>query len=70
MAALEHAEGHTVVVDCLTLWLSNLMAAGRDVQSEGDRLAGAVAAGATTAGDIDKLQPGGHDPKRNDPLAR
>ena len=37
-------EKRPVLVDCLTLWLSNLMAAGRDVQSEGDRLAGAVAA--------------------------
>lgn len=41
--ALAH-ETRPVLVDCLTLWLSNLMAAGRDVQGEGDRLAEAVAA--------------------------
>ena len=33
-----------MLVDCLTLWLSNLMAAGRDIAGEGDRLAAAVAA--------------------------
>jgi adenosylcobinamide kinase/adenosylcobinamide-phosphate guanylyltransferase len=38
--ALETAalDGSAVLVDCLTLWLSNLMAAGRDVAGEGDRL--------------------------------
>lgn len=37
--ATQAAPGTTVLVDCLTLWLSNLMEAGRDVQAEGDRLA-------------------------------
>lgn len=32
-------EGRVVVVDCLTLWLSNLIDAGRDADAEGDRLA-------------------------------
>lgn len=36
-------EKRPVLVDCLTLWLSNLMQAGRDVAREGDRLAEAVA---------------------------
>ena len=35
-------ESRPVLVDCLTLWLSNLMAAGCDVDREGDRLAQAV----------------------------
>ena len=33
-----------VLVDCLTLWLSNLMLAGRDVVVESRRLAGAITA--------------------------
>ena len=37
-------ETRPMLVDCLTLWLSNLMAAGRDIAGEGDRLAAAVAA--------------------------
>jgi adenosylcobinamide kinase/adenosylcobinamide-phosphate guanylyltransferase len=40
-------ETRPVLVDCLTLWLSNLMAAGRDVDREGDRLAHAVGRHAT-----------------------
>jgi adenosylcobinamide kinase/adenosylcobinamide-phosphate guanylyltransferase len=32
-------EDRVVVVDCLTLWLSNLIDAGRDADTEGDRLA-------------------------------
>ncbi|HUF55134.1 MAG TPA: bifunctional adenosylcobinamide kinase/adenosylcobinamide-phosphate guanylyltransferase [Thermohalobaculum sp.] len=36
-----------VVVDCLTLWLSNLMHHGRDPEAEGERLA--VALGETPA---------------------
>jgi adenosylcobinamide kinase/adenosylcobinamide-phosphate guanylyltransferase len=35
--------GRAILVDCLTLWLSNLMAAERDVVAEGDRLAMALA---------------------------
>lgn len=30
----ESGEGRTVLVDCLTLWLGNLMAAGRDIGEE------------------------------------
>ncbi|MBP7242366.1 bifunctional adenosylcobinamide kinase/adenosylcobinamide-phosphate guanylyltransferase [Amaricoccus sp.] len=42
--ALETApEGRPVLVDCLTLWLSNVMLAGRDVEAETDRLAAALA---------------------------
>lgn len=33
-----------VLVDCLTLWLANLMGAGRDFEAEADRLAAALAA--------------------------
>lgn len=33
-----------VLVDCLTLWLANLMAAGRDPEAEGETLATALAA--------------------------
>jgi adenosylcobinamide kinase/adenosylcobinamide-phosphate guanylyltransferase len=35
-------DGATVLVDCLTLWLSNLMLAGRDVEAEGWHLAEAL----------------------------
>jgi adenosylcobinamide kinase/adenosylcobinamide-phosphate guanylyltransferase len=35
-------EGTAVLVDCLTLWLSNLMEAGRDVDKETDRLLAAL----------------------------
>ena len=34
VAALEGAEAPVVLVDCLTLWLSNLMHHGRDVEAE------------------------------------
>ena len=40
LAAAERA----VLVDCLTLWLTNLMLAGRDVETEGSRLLAALAA--------------------------
>ncbi len=33
-----------VLVDCLTLWLSNVMLAGRDVEAETERLMAALAA--------------------------
>ena len=33
------AQGRPVLIDCLTLWLSNLLLAGRDVEAETDRLA-------------------------------
>ena len=36
--------GRAVLVDCLTLWLANLMAAGHDPGAEGDRLAAALGA--------------------------
>lgn len=32
----------TIVVDCLTLWLSNLMLMGKDITAEGDDLAAAI----------------------------
>ena len=35
--------GQAVLVDCLTLWLSNLMLAGRDPEAEGDRLLAVLA---------------------------
>ena len=35
--------GRAILVDCLSLWLSNLMAAERDPVAEGDRLAVALA---------------------------
>jgi adenosylcobinamide kinase/adenosylcobinamide-phosphate guanylyltransferase len=38
------AEGTTLVVDCLTLWLSNLMHAERDVEVETEGLIAALAA--------------------------
>ncbi len=34
--------GRAILVDCLTLWLSNLMHAGRDVEAETRRLADAI----------------------------
>jgi adenosylcobinamide kinase / adenosylcobinamide-phosphate guanylyltransferase len=44
-AALEEAAapGTIVLVDCLTLWLSNLMLAGRDAAADGQHLAGVIA---------------------------
>ena len=39
-ALMRHAQpGRPILVDCLTLWLSNLMAAGRDVDGEMKALA-------------------------------
>jgi adenosylcobinamide kinase/adenosylcobinamide-phosphate guanylyltransferase len=44
VAALTESDGGGArLVDCLTLWLSNLFHAGRDWSQEVDRLAGAVA---------------------------
>lgn len=44
VAALEAAPaGGVALVDCLTLWLSNLMLAGRDPEAETDRLVAALA---------------------------
>jgi adenosylcobinamide kinase / adenosylcobinamide-phosphate guanylyltransferase len=37
------AAGRPVLVDCLTLWLSNVIAAGRDVERETDALIDALA---------------------------
>ena len=42
--ALASVSAGTAVVDCLTLWLSNLMADGRDVDAETDALIAAAAA--------------------------
>lgn len=35
-------DGSAVLVDCLTLWLTNVMLGGRDVEAECERLAGAL----------------------------
>ena len=40
----EAREDRPVLVDCLTLWLSNLMQAGRDIDAESERLVAALAA--------------------------
>ncbi|MEM7225299.1 MAG: bifunctional adenosylcobinamide kinase/adenosylcobinamide-phosphate guanylyltransferase [Pseudomonadota bacterium] len=40
--ALGRAEAGAVLVDCLTLWLANLLGAGRDPEQEGDKLAAAL----------------------------
>ena len=42
LAGAAKAEG-AVLVDCLTLWLTNLMGAGRDVEGETGRLVAALA---------------------------
>lgn len=39
----QSAATQVVLVDCLTLWLSNLLAAGRDPEAEAGRLLGALA---------------------------
>ncbi len=39
----EAVAGHAVLVECLTLWLSNLMGAGRDIDGETGRLLEALA---------------------------
>jgi adenosylcobinamide kinase/adenosylcobinamide-phosphate guanylyltransferase len=38
----ESGPGFHVLVDCLTVWLSNLMGAGRDADAEGDALVAAL----------------------------
>ena len=38
----EAASDHVVLVDCLTLWLSNVMAADRDVEAEIQALVSAL----------------------------
>jgi adenosylcobinamide kinase / adenosylcobinamide-phosphate guanylyltransferase len=41
----EHANsGPTILIDCLTLWLSNVMLDGRDVEASCDKLVDALAA--------------------------
>jgi adenosylcobinamide kinase/adenosylcobinamide-phosphate guanylyltransferase len=40
--AREARPDRAVLVDCLTLWLTNLMVAGRDVMTETDRLVAAL----------------------------
>jgi adenosylcobinamide kinase/adenosylcobinamide-phosphate guanylyltransferase len=42
--SLEAAKGAPILIDCLTLWLSNLMLAGADVDAEMRRLDAALAA--------------------------
>jgi len=41
-ALAENSQGGAVLVDCLTLWLSNLMLADADVAAESDRLEAAL----------------------------
>jgi len=43
----ESRRGRPILVDCLTLWLSNLMHAGRDPATETERLMAALAAAKT-----------------------
>jgi len=38
VAALQRLSGGTVLIDCLTLWLSNLLYHGRDLEAESARL--------------------------------
>lgn len=45
-AALARAGGRRAVIDCLTLWLANLLEAGRDPEAETDRLLAAAAGAA------------------------
>ncbi|WP_019831532.1 bifunctional adenosylcobinamide kinase/adenosylcobinamide-phosphate guanylyltransferase [Sphingomonas sp. PR090111-T3T-6A] len=40
--AAEARPGQVVLVDCLTLWASNLMLGGHDIEAETERLAGAI----------------------------
>ena len=42
--ALAARPGRATLVDCLTLWLTNLMHAGRDVEAEVARLSGSIGA--------------------------
>jgi adenosylcobinamide kinase/adenosylcobinamide-phosphate guanylyltransferase len=44
LAAALGAADRPALVDCLTLWVANLMHAGRDVAAEGERLVAALAA--------------------------
>ena len=43
-ALAEAPDGQPVLIDCLTLWLSNLLLAGADPEPEASRLAAALAA--------------------------
>ena len=43
-AALLEATGKAVLVDCLTMWLSNLLSAGRDAAAETEKFLTALAA--------------------------
>jgi adenosylcobinamide kinase/adenosylcobinamide-phosphate guanylyltransferase len=44
VVAAEVRPDRSILVDCLTLWLSNLMQAGRDIDAETERLLAALAA--------------------------
>ncbi|HZC57983.1 MAG TPA: bifunctional adenosylcobinamide kinase/adenosylcobinamide-phosphate guanylyltransferase [Xanthobacteraceae bacterium] len=48
-AALKSAQGKPVLIDCLTLWLSNLMLAAADIEAETALLEQALAAAAAPA---------------------
>lgn len=43
-SAIRVAAGRTLVIDCLTLWLSNLLDAGRDTHAETEALVAALRA--------------------------
>ncbi|HET9067332.1 MAG TPA: bifunctional adenosylcobinamide kinase/adenosylcobinamide-phosphate guanylyltransferase [Amaricoccus sp.] len=42
-ALAEAPDGQPVLIDCLTIWLGNVLHAGRDPEAEADRLAAALA---------------------------
>lgn len=42
-AVAEAPDGQPLLIDCLTLWLTNVMLAGRDVDAESDQLLAALA---------------------------
>lgn len=44
VVAAQARSDRAVLVDCLTLWLTNVLLAGRDAEAEGDRLLTALAA--------------------------
>ena len=43
VGAIDRTREQTVLVDCLTLWLANLLESGRDADAEGERLATSIA---------------------------
>lgn len=66
--AAQTAADRAVLVDCLTLWLANLMAAERDIPAERERLAGVLAGAALPVVLVSNEVGGGIVP--DNPLAR